>query len=93
MDYRKQNPSQAVHDIYYTDLVADPVSVVKKIYQQLDLQVNEEFEQAMRKYISQNAQAKHQYSLQEFSFEPKRIREIFADYYRAHQFDRPLNEA
>ena len=93
MDYRKQNPSQAVHDIYYTDLVADPVSVVKKIYQQLDLQVNDEFEQAMRKYISQNAQAKHQYSLQEFSFEPKRIREIFADYYQAHQFDRPLNEA
>ncbi len=92
MDYRRHNPTQAVHDIYYTDLVADPIAVVKKIYTELDMVVSDEFERAMRKYIQANAQAKHRYTLQEFGFEPKRIRELFSEYYQAYQFDDGLEQ-
>jgi len=84
-NYRDQHPSLAICDIYYSDLIADPVRVVKTLYKQLDLEFSAEFEIALQRYIGKNPQNKHKYTLQDFGLDGESTRAMFSDYYRCHQ--------
>jgi len=66
LDYRDSNPNQPISDVYYADLVADPISVVKKLYKELKIEYSAEFEMALKQYCNKNPQSKHRYTLQEF---------------------------
>ena len=85
LDYRQQNQNQTINDVYYGDLVSDPIGVVKNLYENLNLNYNEEFESALKKYIDRNPQSRHKYTLQEFGFNKRTIQSAFADYYQLHQ--------
>ena len=84
-DYRNQHPDQAISDIYYSDLVSNPIGVVKNLYKELNLEYSAEFEAALQRYISKNPQNKHKYTLQEFGLGKESIRTMFSYYYRNHQ--------
>lgn len=85
LDYRDQHPDQSISDVYYADLVADPIAVVKKLYKELKIEYSEEFELALKQYCNKNPQSKHKYTLQEFGFGKQSIKATFADYYKCHQ--------
>ena len=60
-------------DVSYPNLIRDPMSVVFKIYEHFDRELNPEAEQAMRVYVRQNPKDKwgaHNYSLEEFGLDP-----------------------
>jgi len=82
LEYRQQHPQQTISDVYYADLIADPISVVKRLYQELNIEYTHEFETAMQRYTASNPQAKHHYTLQEFGFTADNIKAKFADYYQ-----------
>ena len=84
-DYRNQHPEQAISDIYYSDLVFDPVGVVQTLYKELNLEYSAEFEVALQRYIARNPKNKHRYTLQEFGLDKESTREMFSDYYKNHQ--------
>ena len=84
-DYCQRHSTQAISDVYYADLVADPIAVVKKLYTELNLEYSPEFETALQRYINRNPQSKHKYTLQEFGFGKQSIETMFADYYEYHQ--------
>ena len=46
-------------DIQYTDLVADPIAIVQRIYDHHDYNFTELFEVAMRQWLTDNRQHKH----------------------------------
>ena len=84
-DYRNQHPDQAISDIYYSDLISNPIGVVKNLYKELNIEYSAEFEAALQRYISKNPQNKHKYTLQEFGLGKESIRTMFSYYYRNHQ--------
>ena len=85
LEYRDSHPNQPISDVYYADLVADPISVVKRLYKELKIEYSDDFEAALKKYINRNPQNKHKYTLQEFGFEKQSVRATFDDYYKCHQ--------
>jgi len=84
-DYRNQNPDQPISDIYYSDLISDPVGVVQTLYKELNLEFSAEFETALQRYVARNPKNKHRYTLQEFGLDKESTREMFSDYYKNHQ--------
>jgi hypothetical protein len=56
-------------DVYYVDLLADPVSVVRKVYARFDLPFPEELKERIQEFLHHNPKdryGKHRYSLEEF---------------------------
>jgi hypothetical protein len=61
-----------VYDVHYRDLVADPVSTVRRLYARFDLPYSPEFDAAMRAFLAANPQHKggvHRYSLEQFGLD------------------------
>ena len=84
-NYRSEHPGLPVCDIYYSDLIADPIGVVKALYKELNLEYSVEFETALQRYITGHPQNKHTYTLQEFGLDEESTRTMFSDYYKYHQ--------
>jgi hypothetical protein len=62
-------PGDRFMDVYYVDLLEDPVSVVRKFYTHFDLPFPEELKQRIQEFLHQNPKdryGKHRYSLEEF---------------------------
>lgn len=62
-------PAERFLDLYYVDLLADPVSVVRKVYAHFDLPFPEELKGRIQEFLHQNPKdryGKHRYSLEEF---------------------------
>jgi hypothetical protein len=70
-------------DVSYYDLIVDPVSVVKKLYGELDLSFTPEVEARMRETREHNPQHKygtHRYTLEDFGLTKASVEPLFADY-------------
>lgn len=70
-------------DIFYDELVANPVGAARKIYTHFGLAWTDEKEQQLSQYIADNPRGKHgvhQYSAADFGLTDAQIRERFADY-------------
>ncbi|MBK7814913.1 MAG: sulfotransferase [Rhodocyclaceae bacterium] len=71
LDWRDANPrmDSQIHDIDYSELVADPIATVKRIYRRIGLKVSPAFERGMQQFLADNRQDKfgrHRYTPEEF---------------------------
>ena len=70
-------------DVQFTELVADPLGVVRRIYEYHSYEYSAEFEVNMTQWLADNRQHKHgthRYTLEEFGLEAARVKAHFADY-------------
>lgn len=83
MEGKKAFGENAVYDLYYRDLMRDPISEMRKLYGWLGDDFTPEIERAMNNWIDthpQNQFGKHQYSLEEFGQSRESLAPIFHDY-------------
>jgi hypothetical protein len=86
LEVSKERPAD-IHHVYYDDMVADPLAVLKNIYDWLGDEWNEQIEAGMNDWLRDNPQnkhGKHSYSLEEWGFDKKDITPYFSDYLREH---------
>ncbi|MGC9194672.1 MAG: sulfotransferase family protein [Syntrophobacteraceae bacterium] len=72
-----------VLNIFYNDLVKNPLAVVRSIYRHFDMKLTAEAEAAMRVFLARNPQNNHgvhRYTLCEYGFDPETERRRFAPY-------------
>jgi hypothetical protein len=81
--FRDTHPEMAGRfiDLNYSDLVADPLAAVRRVYKQLNLVLTEEAAQRMRRLISQRSRyRKHNPTLTEFGVDVLREARRFSQY-------------
>lgn len=79
---RDANPG-AVLDVRYDDLMADPESTVRRIYEHYDLTLTDTCQQSLSRYLEENPQGKHgahRYTTSDSGFSDDRVRAHFAAY-------------
>jgi hypothetical protein len=67
-------PTERFLDLYYVDLLADPVSVIQKVYAHFDLPFPGELKERIQEFLHQSPKdryGKHRYSLEEFGLNLK----------------------
>jgi hypothetical protein len=75
-----------VLNVWYTDLVGDPMATVRRIYAHFDLPLSPEVEARMREYVPQNLQGReqdaerHEYSLEQFGLDADCERQRYRAY-------------
>lgn len=73
-------------DVYYKDIVSDPISLVKDVYNQLDIEMNQNTAVRISQYLNDNPQGKfgvHKYSLGQYGLNEGKERLNYADYMAA----------
>jgi hypothetical protein len=78
---------QDIFNLYYDDLIADPLAQMKKVYAWLGDSWTPAAESGMRAWLEQNPQGrfgKHRYSLAQWGFTKRELEPYFSDYLRAH---------
>ncbi len=78
----KADPARFI-DVTYSNLLADPVGVVKSIYAHVGRSCSPEFERSMREWLAANPQHKHgvhRYSLAQFGLDADEVRKATSDY-------------
>jgi len=91
---RKQWSPDTFWDVQYVDLVADPVGVVRRIYQWLDRPLTPETLERIAAWRDTNPQHKygrHRYRLEDFDLDRDTVRAQFAAY--CDQYDIPTENA
>ena len=86
MESRARLEPDAVFDVVYADLIADPIGVVGALYRHHDLPFRPEFVREMERYIGKVAQGRwqmHRYDGESFGLEEHAIRDAFKFYYDA----------
>jgi hypothetical protein len=77
------NLQHHLFDVQYQELVRDPMSMVRRIYQHFDLELTSEATTAMQRFLAENPKNKagvHRYSLEDFGLNPEEERRRFQDY-------------
>jgi hypothetical protein len=75
--------SHAFFDVDYSDLVRDPMTVVRRIYSRLGSELSSAAELRMRTFLESNSPARHgrhSYSLADFGMNPVNLSERFSAY-------------
>jgi hypothetical protein len=83
VDWRRDQTDRRFLDVYYLDLVRDPMGMVRRIYDYFGMELTPEAEQAMNKFMQDNPKGKggvHRYSLKEFGMIPEEERRRFQFY-------------
>ncbi|XP_013379982.1 uncharacterized protein LOC106151315 [Lingula anatina] len=85
MAFRKSHPEEEHRfcDIAYSDIVKDPLNVVKRIYDRFGLELTAEGEAIMAAYIKDNPQNKygrHHHSLERYQLTKEYILDYFNEY-------------
>ena len=76
-------PAERFLDLFYVDLVADPISAVRKVYARFDLPFREGLEEGIRAFICQNPKDRfgtHRYSLEQFGMNLEEETRRYATY-------------
>ena len=88
MEFRQKNEGlrRRFHDVFYPDLIKDPLSVVREIYRFFDRELTPEAETAMQRFAVKNPNHDgwHHYTLEEFGFDRETERrrfQFYTDYY------------
>lgn len=71
------------YDVHYPDLMKDPMTTVRRIYEHHQLEWSEGFETRMKQWLQTNRQhkhGKHEYSLEDYSLSVSQVRDAFGDY-------------
>jgi hypothetical protein len=80
---RAQADPKRFFDVRYPDVVADPVGVIRGIYEYFDYSFGDAFEGRIVEWLEDNPKGKHgvhQYSLEQFGLTPNGVDTFFADY-------------
>jgi hypothetical protein len=84
MDAREQlGAADRVIDVYYADLLRDPVGTMRTVYRALGDEFTPAAEQGMRQWLADNPQDKfgrHEYKLAQFGLTPEAVRARFERY-------------
>ncbi len=81
---------QDIYNLYYDDMMRDPLAQMKKVYAWLGWDWTDLAENGMRGWLDANPQGrfgKHSYSLAEWGFSKKELEPYFADYLKDHPVD------
>jgi sulfotransferase family protein len=81
-------PSERFLDLYYDDLVANPIGAVRKVYAHFDLPVPEGLEDRIGEFLGQNPKdrfGRHHYSLEQFGMNRAEEMKRFAAYRERYQ--------
>ena len=92
LELSRERPGD-IYDLYYDDLVADPLAQMTKVYAWLGDRWTDAAEVGMKAWLEQNPQGRHgqhRYSLSQWGFSKQDLQPYFADYLRAHPVDRQL---
>jgi len=76
-------PEQQITDVYFNDLVKNPISTIESIYQKIGLRINREFRENLSAYIKENPRNKHgkySYKATEFGLSDQDILNRFKFY-------------
>ena len=79
----KKRLGDRIYDLYYHELVADPVGEMRKLYAWLEDPFDEDVAGRMQAYLDdhpQNKFGRHEYTLEEFGLSVEKLRPLFADY-------------
>jgi len=91
MAARKHSNADRFLDIYYQDLITDPIREVKKIYAYFHFDYSSELERRMLDWLAnrpKNKHGRHQYSVQQFGLTREEIDQDVADYVEAYSIPR-----
>jgi hypothetical protein len=83
LDARKRLPAHSVHDVRFTDLVCDPIGVVRELYRKLGHEFTAETEDRMRSFLSRHPNGRHgnhSYAMASFGLDPVEIDRGFTLY-------------
>ncbi|HVR19522.1 MAG TPA: sulfotransferase, partial [Polyangiaceae bacterium] len=83
LDARTTLPEGAIHDVYYDELVRDPLGVVRDIRNRFELGFDAAYEERLREYLRENPQHKHgphRYRADDFGLSDDEIQARFARY-------------
>lgn len=84
LEIRRNNPSLNIIDISYDRFIANPIQIIRKIYQKFDYPFTEEVEMGIKNYIlhdTHEKHGKHIYSLEQFGIEKEEVYDAFSEYY------------
>lgn len=56
---QRKDPKTKIIDVWYEDLLSDPATVVEEIYRKSGMEMSENFEQSLGRYVNENPQHKH----------------------------------
>jgi hypothetical protein len=91
IDIRSSIPPRQIIDVQYSDIVRDPLNVVKEIYQHFNVDLGTDALNAMGAEIAhspQHKKGKHTYSPEDFGFSAEMIELAFSDYREAFSVPR-----
>ena len=83
METRETLAENQVIDLWYKDLIKEPMDVVKDIYERVGMRLGDDAQERMAAWRESNRRElrqKHEYSLQEYGFDEARIDELFGEY-------------
>ncbi|MGE0385196.1 MAG: sulfotransferase [Gammaproteobacteria bacterium] len=83
----RQRQPDRFHDVDHRRFRADPLAVVRGIYDRFDLQLTADTEAAMRQWVRENPQGahgEHRYAPEDFGLTAMRVRERLAAYIERH---------
>jgi hypothetical protein len=83
----RRERSDAICNLYYDDLVADPLAQMKRIYTWLGDPWTRAAEIGMKAWLSENSQGRygqHRYSLSQWGFTKQDLEPYFSDYLRVY---------
>lgn len=86
LEVAAERPDDIYH-LYYSDMVADPLGQVRKIYDWLGDEWTPQAEAGMQGWLDENPQnkhGKHSYSLEDWGWSKSDIEPYFSDYLRVH---------
>ncbi len=82
IEVRKEHEDR-FFDVFFTDVLDDPIDVIRRIYAFAGWELTEEAVESMRQWAVDNARDKreaHSYTLEEFGLDEEGIRRDFAEY-------------
>jgi Sulfotransferase family len=86
LELARERPED-IYNLYYDDMMADPIAAMKKVYAWLGDEWTEAAAAGMNQWLADNPQnrfGKHAYSLEEWGFTRKELEPYVADYLKAH---------
>jgi hypothetical protein len=81
--FRAAHPEHPVLDVQYTDLVGDPVTTVRAIYDAVGDELDEAAARAIGAYVDAHPRGQfgaHRYDVTEFGLDPDELADRFSDY-------------
>jgi hypothetical protein len=88
MDIRAQADPARFYDVYYEDLMADPVGTCRQVYEYFGYDYSPAMEVAIKKWLNDNPQNKygvHRYSLEQFGLDKATVQREFKEYTDQYQ--------